>query len=642
MLSTDAPAKLAKRHTLLVVPFLLGQVVACGNDDPEPGYYLRGRVFNGENQESIAKAELTLLSGQETHHATSAEDGTFKLGPIEPSASYRVSAEAKGMGAFEFTGLALPALDAQAERTVIGDVPLFEKSKPAPAFKIVVRSSDPRVPAAVSSVEFAATVVGTDPAFVEPTAADPDAGALAAASDEESVMSGTVVGAYAVAAGASLPNHANAGAKSFQISTTAGEAEIPEAALTWGASYEVSVDAGPDFVPAVFMLTAVRGDEILVVLDTSSELPSNQLSQNAQQYFTGRIYDGVTQARLTDYQMRLEYFDRVIDGVVDASGRYIIGPLLPNADYTIAVEAEGYRSFLSHNEKFVANNNTPVTSLYYDAFLYPVGVQAPAVDVRFSLANNGELPTGTVRFSPRSSSNLFDDDAETPAGVNRQVWKNDEDLQQRAVVREFAEGQLSMPEGEFVLGVEYAVSVFGVENYAILSNGTFHAGIDTNPTFTLQPVQEQPLAVVSVWSDKPALSANGSVEIRFNHPIVAFPRVDQEQVLRQLNDAFSISAPDLDADATVNTLVDSASLTSPISPSYRGVSLEISGDRLTLSWDRERGLETSDTGDPIVRVTYAGLAAVMLYTGTLPTSPAQSLAQLLGGNASLEAQLVAQ
>ena len=49
--------------------------------------------------------------------------------------------------------------------------------------------------------------------------------------------------------------------------------------------------------------------------------------------------------------MRLEYFDRTLEATVDAEGRFVVGPLLANADYTVAVEAEGFRSFLSHNVK---------------------------------------------------------------------------------------------------------------------------------------------------------------------------------------------------------------------------------------------------------------------------------------------------
>jgi hypothetical protein len=649
---THAPRVARTRRVLLVVPLLLGYAAGCGKDEPEPGYYLRGRVFNGASHEPVSKAELTLLSGQATHRATSQADGTYKLGPIEPSASYRVSAKANGMNPFEFTGLALPALEPAGERALIGDVALYESSEETPAFTIRVQSGDARVPATVARVDFTPVVVGTDPSIAatparkdEPAPEETEEAEEAEAPPamtSESTQSGTVIGAYVAAHGATLPSDAHADAVAFHVAVSDGVAEIPENALSWGATYQVRIDAGADFAPVTFMLTPVRDDDIQVVLKASHTRPPTQLAPGTQQYFTGRIYDGVSLARLTDYKVRLEYFDRVFEGTVDAMGRYVVGPLLTNADYTIVIEADGYRSFLSHNAKLPASAAASVSSLYYDAFVYPNELKAPAARVRFSLDSNGQLPSGSVRFAPRGGSSLFNEDVETPAGVSRQVWINDEDLQQRAVIRDFSDGQLNLAEGELVLGVDYAVSVFGVANYAILSNGTYRAGIDANPTFTLQPVNEVPLDVVSVSSDNAALSSNGSIEIRFNHDIVAFPRVDQAVAQRQLNDAFSIDSPDENEDGNVNALVDSTTLTDPIAPSYRGVTFEISGDRLTLKWDRERGLTTSDTSDPIVRVTYAGLSAIVLYTGTLPSSPSRTLAQLLGGTDSLEAQLVAE
>jgi hypothetical protein len=625
MVQTYVKRSTRAARVMLVVPILLGFATGCGSDDPKAGYYLRGRVFDGATQDAVAKAELTLISGQSTQRVVSGEDGTYKVGPIEPSASYRLMAKAGGMEAFEFTGLALPALDPSVEtRTLIGDVPMYEDSEETPAFKISVQSSDARLPLTVASIDFVPGVAGTDPSTTA-AAAVPGAG--------------TVIGAYAQPTASSLPNSAHAAARAFHTVVKNGEVEIPANMLTWGATYNVRIDAGPDFTALTFPLTPVQAGDIEVVLETAGTPFSNQLPQNVQQYFTGRIYDGVALSRLTNFTMRLEYFDRVLAGTVDADGRFVVGPLLPNADYTIVVEAEGYRNFLSHNQKLPVSGSGSVSSLYYDAFLYPENVRAPSVNVRFTLEDDTKLPSGTVRFAPRTSSSLFNDDAETPAGVNRQVWTNDEDLQQRAVVRDFSNGQLSIPEGDLVLGVEYAVTVYGVANHAILNNGSFRAGIDVNPTFTLEPVVEAPLEVVSVSSDNAALSPTASIEIRFNHPVVAYPRMDQAVALRAMNDAFAMTSPDKDEDGEMNELVDSSTLTAPIAPNYRGVSWEISGSSVTLKWDRERGLSASDTADPIESVSYGGLDSVMVYTGTLPNSPASSLADLLGV-ASLDVQMV--
>lgn len=610
---------------LVLVPLLFASLSACGGDDgPANGYYLRGRVFNGATLEAVGKAELTLINGDGTASTTSADDGTFSIGPIEPNSSWRVAAKANGMQKYEFTGVALAAMDPtepDQTRTLIGDVPLYPASGSSPAFKVHVESSDPRVPASIASIHFSPAAVGTDPSKV----ADPLPDQV-----------GLVSGAFAEPRGATMPNDARVLATAFHTSIVNGEAEIPEDALTWGATYNVKVDAGPDFSAVSFLLTPVKDNDISVVIPTTAKYPT-QLPQTTQQYFTGRIYDGVTQERLSNYTMRLEYFDRVLEATVDADGRFVVGPLLANADYTISVEKEGYRSFLSHNAKVNAAASSTVSSLYYDAFLYPLAVQTPAAQARFVLQGDTSLPSGTVRFTPTGSSDL----ELRPAAVGAQVWTNDEDLQQRAIVRDFTDGKLDMAEGEFVLGVEYGVTVYGVGTYAILDGGTYHAGVDGNPTFTLQPRTESALAVVALSTEGDALSPTGSIEIRFNHDIVAYPKMDANLALRALNDDFVINSPDEDMDTELNELVDSADLTPPIAPSYRGVTWEIAANRLTLKWDREAGLANVDVDDRIISVTYGSLDKIQLYTGTNPTSPMVTLSSLIGSN-TLTAEMVAQ
>jgi hypothetical protein len=357
-----------------------------------------------------------------------------------------------------------------------------------------------------------------------------------------------------------------------------------------------------------------------------------ELPTGSQEYYTGRIYDGVTLERLSKYKLRLEYYDQVLTADVDASGRYVVGPLLPNADYSIIIEADGYRSFQSHNEQ-ISGSDKALTSYYYEAFLYPKAVTAPAVHAKFVLRDSADRPSGSVRFSPRSASSLFDDPAETPAGVKRQIWENDDDLQHRTVVRSFADGALDLEDDALVLGVRYAVTVFGVEKYTMLDNQTFQAGVDTNPTFTLSPMTEQTLQVVDTSADDPALLADGLVEFHFNHDVALYPRTSESNLVRTLNDSFSISSPDKDADNKTNVLVTptmAMSLAGSVAPDYRGVTFSIEGDRLSLHWDIERGLGTLDTDDPIYTIRYGGLSSVLLYTATVPSSPVVSLADLLG------------
>src|SRR4029079_7713543 len=128
---------------------------------------------------------------------------------------------------------------------------------------------------------------------------------------------------------------------------------------------------GPSCAPESLSLAAGRARDMNVWLTPSEDALSTDLSPGTSEYFSGRIYDGVSLGRLTDYSIRLEYFDRVIPGTVDENGRYFVGPLLSDADYSIVVVAEGYRSFLSHNERVAKTAQPSLESLYYDAFLYP-------------------------------------------------------------------------------------------------------------------------------------------------------------------------------------------------------------------------------------------------------------------------------
>jgi hypothetical protein len=328
---TQSYARGGKRRgsrALALVPFLLASAAACGSDGLEGGYYLRGRVFDGASLDAVAKAELTLMSGHETRHVATGDDGTFIVGPIEPSASYRLEAKANGMEPFVFTGLALPALEVNVhDRTLIGDVPLYAAAKKSPAFKLVVQSSDPRLPATAAAVDFVPMAVGTDPAH-DPTAITPSNSA--------------VIGAFAEPHAATLPNDAHAASLAFHANATNGSVDVPEGALSWGATYQVRVDAGPDFNAVTFMHTPVKANDVRVTVPTTAKFPT-QLPQQAQQYFTGRIYNGVTLDRMMGYTLTLEYFDRSIQGTVDADGRYIVGPLLANARRRTCMRASRFR-----------------------------------------------------------------------------------------------------------------------------------------------------------------------------------------------------------------------------------------------------------------------------------------------------------
>ena len=181
-----------------------------------------------------------------------------------------------------------------------------------------------------------------------------------------------------------------------------------------------------------------------------------------------------------------------------------------------------------------------------------------------------------------------------------------------------------MPGGQLVYGVNYAVTIYGVPGHLSFV-GSFTAGVDGDRSWSLDPLSETALGITALSTDELAPRADGQFEIRFNQPVALDPRVNVATVQRMLNDNFSITSPNLDADANQNVLVDSADLTPPIAPGYRGVSLEINADRVILRFNPAAGLATSDADDPIESVRYDGFASVMLYpAGRETATPSRS------------------
>jgi hypothetical protein len=612
--------------TLLCAAGALLSCLACGSDngDGQPNYYLSGRVLDGSTLEPIPNAELSLNVGKTAKQARSKADGSFTVGPIAPQSDYRISAHLSGFGDFAFYGSQLPHLDnlTDRDRALVGDVLLYKEDQQSPAFTITASSRDARLPLDNASAEarFVPVRLGTDPA-TRLSASGPDGGIVAQA------MGDTW-----------LPNNALSDVPAYRARIVDGKASIPAGALRWGAGYNLEVYGGPAFEPESMSLAAGRASDMAVWLSPSTHALSTDLAAKTSEYFTGRIYDGVSMNRLTNYSIRLEYFDRVIPGTVDDNGRYFVGPLLANADYSIVIVSEGYRSFLSHNERIASTTDPSLQSLYFDAFLYPEQVSTPSATCRVRVSDSTELPSGFMRFSPTNSSMLFDSAAETPVGVTstamgRQLWENDEDLQQRALLVPFQNGEVSLAAGQLVYGVNYAVTVYGVAGHEALT-GNYTAGVDGDRSWVLDPLSNSPLAITALSSDNLAPQPNGDLEIRFNQPIALDPNVNAATAQRALNDAFSISSPNTDADSDQNVLVNSADLTPPIAPGYRGVSFEINGDRLVLHWNRATGLATTDADEPILSVSYGGLSSLMLYPPGTPNATPVSLDTLLGSGSS--------
>ena len=98
-----------------------------------------------------------------------------------------------------------------------------------------------------------------------------------------------------------LPNHALSDVPSYRARIVDGAASVPAGALRWGAGYNLEVYGGPAFEPESMMLAAGRAENMSVWLTPSDTTLSTELATGTAEYFSGRIYDGVSLERLSNY-----------------------------------------------------------------------------------------------------------------------------------------------------------------------------------------------------------------------------------------------------------------------------------------------------------------------------------------------------
>lgn len=355
--------------------------------------------------------------------------------------------------------------------------------------------------------------------------------------------------------------------------------------------------------------------------------------------FVGYVYDGVSGARLDGYSISVLVENEVVEGVV-TEGRYVVGDTTVWQDFTVTIEASGYRAFESHNAsvglpaEFAGSDDIGEIgthqTFHFDAYLFPDDLSAPAVTLTIETDVPGLEPSGTLRLRPTSPSILADEGLETPAGVDDQLWFNDQDLQGDTITNEFSGGSLDIAAGDLVYGVTYRVDIYDVAGFQPLES-SFRAGIDSDKTFTLAEEVQEPLKVVS--SDHTSCEAPDAVDAS-NAAVVSIQlnkavEFGESQYIggdaEAIDDGLSIASPNLDGDEVTNALFGDESPSTQL----RGVSLAIDGNTLQLSWNAATGLETSDPDDPIDLVTYAGLSNISVQRIGTPSSKT-TIAALIG------------
>lgn len=608
----------------LLLVLLSGALWGCGEDEPPPsGYFLAGAIVDGESLEAVDGAEVTARFGGDAVSTRADADGQYILGPIPVGTNYLLQVRTETHRPLDYAALPLPALSYDGEtRTLLRDAHLYRADATAPELRVSIHPANPadRLPS-TGSVQLTPMNIGLDPSLE--------------ATSSGLYGSTLVSGGYVQPSQSTLPNERGVQASPLVVPITDGEATLAAGSLSHGTTYRVVIDEVRGFEPTFFTLTAVRGGEVRVHLRRQAEQNTTSgagagTSAAGEQYYTGRIYDGVRLERINDYTIRLEYFDQVIHGQVDPTGRYIVGPLRPDVDYSIVIEAEGYRPLLSHNRRIGRGDFPDFVSLYYDAFLYPEDIASPQVKFQFRLGDSDDLPSGIVRLAPTGGSSLFDEEDEQPAGVDNQVWTNDEDLQHRSVTAEFTDGEVVFEEGDLTLGVNYKVTVFGVDGYGITEGGNYQAGVDNDPTIVMSPLNTAPLEIIYNSAQLSEPAADGRVTLRFNQPIRLSPAISLPTMQRALNDNLMIFSPDSDNDDMRNML----NPTDPTAaqPTYRGADLQVSDNTLVLTWDASQALETTDPDDPIYELSYGGLSTLRIESAIAGDSPSRTLAQLLGSS----------
>jgi hypothetical protein len=334
-------------------------------------------------------------------------------------------------------------------------------------------------------------------------------------------------------------------------------------------------------------------------------------------YFTGYVYDGVTNERLGDgdddgYSVFVTYGTTTDPGSVnDESGRFWIGPVEPFHDYTISIDAGGnYRPFYA-SEQFLAGaarGPKGMESHLFEAFIFPSPDVLPSPALTFTIQTpDGTLPDGQIRVTPNNDvgESVLNLQGDIDGSVDGQVWDNDADRKFETVVKDVEAGVVTFDEGELVYGVEYEATVFAAEGYS-LQSFTFRSGVTDDQTVVLARLTEQPLAITasSLDYDDDGLDFNATIVLTFNQPIALSAGFLPESVDEALDDGFRIISEDADLDGEFNTLLSAAGIDED-DVLENGAHFEIDGSTLMLYWDRDdSNFDVIDGDDPIQFASY--------------------------------------
>ncbi len=360
------------------------------------------------------------------------------------------------------------------------------------------------------------------------------------------------------------------------------------------------------------------------VQDERDETPAPPVETRT---FLGDVYDGVTGAHVTEYDIAIDHAGAYDRGTLDSRGGFHLPAIPALEDFSVFIDAMGFRPFVAHQGQWLDTVHGSRT-FYYVAYLFADKVHVADVPFTISLRNSTELPSGSLRLRPTDISAVYNDPSEQPPGIAGQLWQNDNDLLSRTVWVDFTQGKATVTGTDLVYGVPYQVSVFNVPGYEISQGNVFQAGVNGSVTLQLDRLTVPRLAASYISTQSGNPSPDGTVTIVLNEAAEYDPIENPLDIKNAIDNGLSIASPDTNGNLQRNVL----HINTDPNVQARGTKIELNGQAVVLHWNSAAGLETKDPGDRIDSITYGGLGAVRLRPVGGNASDVVTLATVVGAS----------
>jgi hypothetical protein len=250
-----------------------------------------------------------------------------------------------------------------------------------------------------------------------------------------------------------------------------------------------------------------------------------------------------------------------------------------------------------------------------------VSLEIATVDTATGLPAFGKA-AGTIRLRPQTQSALEVGAGDGTAGAPRaehRVWTNDDDLLAQTITKDFTAGAVTFAVGELVYGVQYEVTIYGVDGYqpAVLSGASgIVAGAVLSKTINLVKVSQEPLhltANTATMCTPPlptATTPGAQIELTFSENVELVGTTYLEDIDNGVS-IVEVPAPNAFSFCPLNPSTD------PTKQEH-GTSVTVTGMTMTLAFNPSVGIAIPSVTNlctppaAITSVTYGNLAAIVL------------------------------